>query len=504
METAAVGGSATAGDTVSITVYDAGLSGGSKTETYTVLSGDSPQSIATGLAGVINGDSSLSSIGISATAVSAVVNIVSTSINSTTYSKTLSGGATETLTLAYSTGNTQSTYNNLNELTATSGGGATRFAGTTNKPIKSATVNGSVAATLPTSTSFNASPLLSSGNNSTTVAATDGANNMVTNPYQVSVKGGPSATLTYDANGNMTSDGTNSYAWDAENRMIQITYPGSDNNSTFTYDPAGKNVSIVEVSAGTTTSTKQFVWCSNFRSEERDAAGSITGQYFQFGEIKSGSAEFWTTDHLNSVREITDGSGNILGNHFYDSFGRESVAAQTQPGDFGYVSYYRHVRSGLGLTMTRTFNPMLGRWTNRDLFGGPNPYYYVLNQPTLLTDPLGLFVEPGGGYTGSRPLTGLPSLSPEGIKDYTNALMKVPENGLPDRNSPKGKCIYEFLHHALAAADLTMELAAGNGGQASAINPPAIVYGAGVAMKLRNLCGRSLKQLRKCQPVSVT
>ena len=321
VETAAVGGSATAGDTVSITVYDAGLSGGSKTETYTVLSGDSPQSIASGLASVINGDSSLSSIGISATAVSAVINITSASINSTTYSKTLSGGATETLTLAYSTGNTQSTYNNLNELTATSGGGPTRFAGTTNKPIKSATVN-STAATLPTSTSFNASPVLNIGNNSTTVGATDGANNTVTNPYQVSVKGGPSATLTYDANGNMTSDGTNSYSWDAENRMIKITYPGSGNNSQFVYDGQGRNVSIVETVGGSTTSTKQFVWCGNKRYEARDASSAITAQYFSHGETLGGTVYFFAKDHLGSVHQMTNGTGTVQSQLAYDPFGR--------------------------------------------------------------------------------------------------------------------------------------------------------------------------------------
>ena len=37
----------------------------------------------------------------------------------------------------------------------------------------------------------------------------------------------------------MTSDGTNSYAWDAENRMIKITYPGSSNFSSFVYDGLG-------------------------------------------------------------------------------------------------------------------------------------------------------------------------------------------------------------------------------------------------------------------------
>ena len=36
--------------------------------------------------------------------------------------------------------------------------------------------------------------------------------------------GGPLlATLTYDANGNLTTDGTRSYAWDAINQLSQVT-----------------------------------------------------------------------------------------------------------------------------------------------------------------------------------------------------------------------------------------------------------------------------------------
>ena len=65
------------------------------------------------------------------------------------------------------------------------------------------------------------------------------------------------------ADGNMTSDGTNSYSWDAENRLIKITYPGSGNNSQFTYDGFGRNVEIVETVSGSVTSTKQMVWASD-------------------------------------------------------------------------------------------------------------------------------------------------------------------------------------------------------------------------------------------------
>ena len=120
---AAIGGSATTSDTVTVTVYDAGISGGSKAETYTVQSGDTLTTIAAGLAAVINGDSAMSAIGVTANSVSTVVNINSQSVNSTTYTQSTSGGATETVTLGTSTSATQYGYNNVNELTSIAAGG---------------------------------------------------------------------------------------------------------------------------------------------------------------------------------------------------------------------------------------------------------------------------------------------------------------------------------------------------------------------------------------------
>src|SRR6266699_5336100 len=51
------------------------------------------------------------------------------------------------------------------------------------------------------------------------------------------------ANLFYDLNGNMTSEGTHSYAWDARNRLNTIDL---GNTASFTYDPfrrrATKNI----------------------------------------------------------------------------------------------------------------------------------------------------------------------------------------------------------------------------------------------------------------------
>ncbi len=122
------------------------------------------------------------------------------------------------------------------------------------------------------------------GSSLASATAIDGSSNVKVNGYSLSVNGGSTTNLTFDMNGNMTSDGTNSYAWDAENRMIKITYPGSNNFSTFVYDGLGRNVSIVETTAGSVTSTKQFVWNGNFRKEERDGTGALTKKFFVEGQ----------------------------------------------------------------------------------------------------------------------------------------------------------------------------------------------------------------------------
>lgn len=48
-------------------------------------------------------------------------------------------------------------------------------------------------------------------------------------------------TLTYDPNGNMTSDGVRSYLWDHANRLIQVGY-GIDTYWQYTYDGLGNRV----------------------------------------------------------------------------------------------------------------------------------------------------------------------------------------------------------------------------------------------------------------------
>jgi RHS repeat-associated protein len=180
-----------------------------------------------------------------------------------------------------------------------------------------------------------------------------------------------------------------------------LTRSGANNFTDFVYDGLGRCVKIVETTAGSVTSTKQFVWCAARRCEERDGSGTLTKQFFSRGETIGGTPYFFTTDHLGSIREMTDSAGLVGGTtnsyiqYSYDPYGQQSVL-QSHGGiaaDFGYAAYYAHSRSGLNLTATRAYNAALGRFINRDPIresGGKNLFRYAHNDPIGLTDPSGL------------------------------------------------------------------------------------------------------------------
>ncbi len=338
-------GSATTGDILSLTVSNPSLTGGQETLSHTVTSGETLSNLASDFVTLINADANLQATGITSRSSSAVVTVGQFPF----YTTSTSGGATETITLGNSdrgnltatiggTPTTGDTVSIISHSGLLSGGSKTdTYTVVANDTLQSisqglaAVMNGDSslqtaglsvanAAQLANTQTFSGSAVLPNGTSAVGASAVDGSSNSKTNVYQLGVTGGSSSTLTYDLNGNMTSDGTNSFAWDAENRLIRITYPGSGNFSSFVYDGLGRNVSIVETVAGSVTSTKQFVWCDRRRCEQRDASSAITAQFFRGGETISGTKYFFEKDHLGSIRELTDNTGAVQAEYRYDPF----------------------------------------------------------------------------------------------------------------------------------------------------------------------------------------
>jgi RHS repeat-associated protein len=188
------------------------------------------------------------------------------------------------------------------------------------------------------------------------------------------------------SNTNMLTDGTNSYVWDIENRLITINYPGSGNYTSFTYDGMGNRVKIVET--GTLTNTKQFIFAQGGMCEARDAGGTnALNQFYKYGETISGTSYFFTFDQIGSVRELIDLFGNAQAEYSYNPSGQICKIKENVASDFQFAGFTIDARSDLALSSSRAYNPSLGRWLNRDNSDQTNNLFaYAGNAPIDRTD----------------------------------------------------------------------------------------------------------------------
>jgi len=185
--------------------------------------------------------------------------------------------------------------------------------------------------------------------------------------------------------------------WDAAHRLVTIS--NGTHRTEFSYDGLDRRIGIVEKESGATVSQKRYLWDGQQLCEERDATGAVILKRFSsFGLSSSAGSDlpvgnyFFTRDHLASVREMCDQSGNIRGRFEFSPYGdRQRLSGDLEPG-FGFTGHPLHLPSGLYLAPARAYDPRLARWTSRDPLGesdGANLYAYVSSDPMNFLDPLG-------------------------------------------------------------------------------------------------------------------
>jgi RHS repeat-associated protein len=218
-------------------------------------------------------------------------------------------------------------------------------------------------------------------------------------------QGGTTWTYQYDLRGQMTqasSGGTTvNYAYDAFGNRIQRTQGGTVEK--FVYD--GWDTAMPGASGN-----------ENFNATaDLDASGNVTarrmfGPGFDFmgARIEGSNTSWYLTDHLGSVRAVTNSSGAITGSQSFDAFGK---ATPTGTGLDRYSFTGREWDATLGLqhSRARMYDPGIGRWTSSDPIGfaagDANLYRYVGNAATGATDPSGLVQKSGEAGPGSGVMT---------------------------------------------------------------------------------------------------
>jgi RHS repeat-associated protein len=350
----------------------------------------------------------------------------------------------------------QANHDNLNRLVTQSAGGPLRFVGSTNEPA-TVTIQGQPSI-VDSINVFRGTAATTSGANTVTIAATDPSGNQRVQQYQVS-QSGPSKSFTYDANGNVTSDGTRTFEWNAANQMVATTF--GNHRTEFSFDAQGLRVRRTDRLNGFVTADRQHVWCELELCEERDAtSGAVTKRAFTSGEQQGSTAIFLVRDHLLSVRALINSAASVVARFDHEPFGRRIVTQAGPTTIYAYASLVIHEESALLFGIQRTYSPESGRWLSEDpapnaifLPDGPNIYSYVANRPATAIDPLGLYLfpvttPPGPSPYPAQPNPGCPP-TVEACSGYpSDSLLRTICMGTPD--GPWSNCVRECLKNAYA------------------------------------------------------
>jgi RHS repeat-associated protein len=223
----------------------------------------------------------------------------------------------------------------------------------------------------------------------------------------------------YDAAGDLTGEGTYTYQWDAEARLIKAVNGGGTPISVNTYNALGQRVRDVSSYIGNETTDEAYgaggnlLWRNpnNQYAQNQGAFAPFNGRILTEYSPQNGTL-FDHPDELSSLSSSTGAqSGQALGERLYYPFGQ--VWNGTLLGNLGMHQIFAQLpdygpETDQYNTPNRHYAPY-GRWMSPDSVRGDltNPqsldlYSYVTNNPTTLTDPTGLCGCGGGsGFAGA-------------------------------------------------------------------------------------------------------
>lgn len=207
-------------------------------------------------------------------------------------------------------------------------------------------------------------------------------------------------SLTYDANGNRTSDGKYTYTWNESDQLVAVTKKGeSQPFVTYKYDDDNRRIEKNVKGA----ITRYFYDGDSINPlYETDGNGNVLRQYvYSIDGVRlamkaQGQTLFYHYSPRGDVVAMTDSNGQVVANYEYDAWGNvlksdtKGIAADNP---FGYAGYMYDKEIGMYYLIARYYHPEHGVFISVDPDPGDeddpltqNAYTYAHNNPIMKID----------------------------------------------------------------------------------------------------------------------
>ena len=210
---------------------------------------------------------------------------------------------------------------------------------------------------------------------------------------------GTTRNFTYDANGNLLSDGKYTYSWTKGSLLAKVTGDGLE--AAYTYDASGIRTSKI---------------VNGVKTEYLTAGGSVLSEkkngvwqhylYDGSGQLMAirykGADYYYIRDGLMCITGLVDANGGAVVNYRYDSWGKlisiTGSMADTLGKDnpYRYKGYYYDDETGMYYLKSRYYQPEICRFISADdedvlidthaNLSNKNLYLYCDNNPIIKVD----------------------------------------------------------------------------------------------------------------------
>ncbi|MEW1722060.1 RHS repeat-associated core domain-containing protein [Streptomyces sp. NPDC093109] len=198
-------------------------------------------------------------------------------------------------------------------------------------------------------------------------------------------------SFTYDAEGQLKSDGKRTYDWNARGELTGLSESGGPAGA-FGYDPLGTRSSTTLGG-----DTRKFLTDGSNPAVEQSATGETKATVATSGldefltRTENGKTQVYLTDALGTVLGLADPDGTVATRYTYDPYGQPTASGAESTNPYTFTGR-ENDGTGLLYYRNRYYDPETGRFISQDPIGyagGTNLYQYALSSPTTYTDPSG-------------------------------------------------------------------------------------------------------------------